>query len=255
MAEAMISALIGAKVVGPHEVFASDKSADRRRLLKQKHGVNTYSTNLVVAGDSPIVVLAVKPQNLDGVLAEIAHVITGEHLVVSIAAGKRLEYLQSGLPSARLVRVMPNMAVVVREGMSAFCAGQTATQADRQVVARLFSCFGRAVELPEDLFDTVTALSGSGPAFFAYLLQEMVNAAVGGGLSRTDALLLAEQTMLGTSRVLLEQSMDPAALISAVASPGGTTEAGLEVLKKTDIGRILSQTIVAAAKRSRELSK
>ena len=122
------------------------------------------------------------------------------------------------------------------------------------VINGILSCFGRVLELPEDKFDIVTALSGSGPAFFSYILDLMVDVAVKEGLDRKDALLLAEQTMFGTSRLLLEKAMDPADLVRAVASPKGTTEAGLKKLKGREIAGVISGTIKAAARRSKQLS-
>ena len=254
MAEAIITALIGSKVLDAHAVFACDISRARRDHIRRSCGVNVYSRSLSVVDACDVVFLAVKPQDLDAVLAGIAPRVNGGHLVVSIVAGKRVVAIESVLSQARVVRVMPNLASVVGEGMSAFCAGQRATPADRKTTARLLASFGRVVELPESRFDAVTALSGSGPAFFAYVLELLVRAAVEEGLAREDAVLLAEQTMLGTSRVLIEQGTDPHEFIKAVASPGGTTEAGLKVLDRSDIADTIRRTIAAAAARSRELS-
>lgn len=254
MAEAIITSLITTRTMGASEIFASDVSQDRRQALKKQHGINVYSRNDVLPGMADILFLSVKPQHIQEVAGEIADKITEHHLVISILAGKTTAVLERLLPVARVIRVMPNMPVQVFEGMSVFCAGQRATHADKATAAKLLGCFGKVIELTEDKFDAVTALSGSGPAFFAYLLDKMVTAAVEEGLARKDALLLAEQTMLGSAKLLLERGTDPVDLIKTVASARGTTAAGLEVLDKSDISSVLNSTIKAAARRSRELA-
>lgn len=253
MAEAMIASLIGTKVSDPHEIYASDISAERRMRLKQLYGINTYSKNKVIPGSATVLVLAVKPQDLGDALKEFAPLINDKHLVISIAAGKKLGFLQSLLPRARVVRVMPNLACTAAEGMSVFCVGASITPLDKATVNRLLSCLGKVLELPESHFDAVTALSGSGPAFFTYFLNLMVDAAVKEGLDPKEALLLAGQTMLGTSKLLMEKHLDPQELIKAVTSAKGTTAAGLEVLDHSDIARVVRDTLHAAARRSAEL--
>ncbi|OGV67270.1 MAG: pyrroline-5-carboxylate reductase [Lentisphaerae bacterium RIFOXYA12_FULL_48_11] len=254
MAEAMIASLITSKILMPHEISVSDISADRRGLIKQSYRVNVYSKNQVIPGVADILFLAVKPQQLSEVLGEIASNVGHQHLVISIVAGKKVEFIQSQLPQVRVIRVMPNLPCTVSEAMSVFCMGGTANTSDRQIASKLLSSFGKVLELPEERFDAVTALSGSGPAFFSYFLNQMVDASVKEGLSREDALMLACQTMLGTSRLLIEKNLDPVDLIKTVTSAKGTTAAGLAVLDKSDVSAIVSQTIRAAARRSSELS-
>ncbi|MFO7870593.1 MAG: pyrroline-5-carboxylate reductase [Kiritimatiellia bacterium] len=254
MAEAMISSLIGSRAVVPHELFASDIRAERRAAVKKQYGVNAYSKNTVVPGNAETVFLAVKPQNLDEVLREIAGGVTDEHLIVSIVAGKKIAHIESILTEARVIRVMPNLGCLSREAMSVFCAGKRTTENDRRTAEKLLSAFGRVMELPETKFDVVTALSGSGPAFFTYLMKLFVDVAVDHGIGRKHASKLAIQTMLGTSRLLAEGKMQVDELLSAVTSSKGTTAAGMEVLENSDIRGILRDTIKAAAERSRELS-
>ena len=254
MAEAIMAALLKSKVAAAHEVFASDVSEERRKLLRTRYGINIYSENAAIPESAEVLILAVKPQQLDTVLTELAPRITSEHLVISIAAGKKVQGIELLLAEARVIRVMPNMACLVAEAMSVFCMGSKATAADSTTATKLLSCFGKVMELPEDKFDAVTALSGSGPAFLAYLLNGMVDAGVQEGLDRGDALLLAEQTMLGTAKLLIEKGIAPQELISSVASAKGTTAAGLSVLEKSDILTVLRKTINAAAERSKELS-
>jgi pyrroline-5-carboxylate reductase len=254
MAEAMITSFLNRKRLEAHSIFASDVSADRRRSLKQRYGINVYSSNKVIPGMAGVVFLSVKPQNMNDVLAEIATSITGKHLIISIAAGRKIAAIQSALPQARIIRVMPNLPCMVAEGMSVYCAASSATADDRKTAATLLSCFGKVLELSEDKLDAVTAVSGSGPAFFTYLMDKIAEAGVREGLTRADALLLAEQTMMGTAKLLMENKTDPQELIKSVASAKGTTAAGLAVLEKSTVGAILQRTIAAAAQRSRELS-
>lgn len=253
MAEAILSALIRKGVVAPSGVTACDTSEERRGLVRKDHGVRVAADN-AEAFDSDVVVLAVKPQNLRDALAGIPPGTAKGKLVLSILAGKRLATLEAALPGARIVRVMPNLPCVVGEGISAWCAGTGIGAADRDVVCRLVSAFGKAVELPEAQFDAVTALSGSGPAFLAWVLDRMTAAAVAEGLPPEAASLLAGQTMLGTARLLIERQLAPQALIQSVASAKGTTAAGLAVLDASDAAAVLKRTIAAAAARSRELS-
>ena len=254
MAEAIIVSLIRSKIMVPHQIFASDINDERRKLLKKQYGINTYSNNSAIPGIGEILFLCVKPQQLMEILDEISPKITGKHLIVSIVAGKKISLIQSRLREARVIRVMPNIACLVGEGMSAFCAGRTATESDTRTVARLLSCFGKVLELPENCFDAVTAISGSGPAFFAYFLKAITEAGIKEGLNKKDALLLAEQTMLGTSKLLIQNNIEPEKLIESVSSAKGTTEAGLEVLDSSQLSTIVHDMIRAAAKRSKELS-
>ena len=233
----------------------SDVSDERLIQLRRLHGVRTTSSNAEVTAHAEVCFLAVKPQQLDDVLRELAAHVTPAHLLVSIAAGKRTAHIESLVPAGRVVRVMPNIACLVGEGMNVFTRGARASAEDGAVVAGMLECCGRATELPETLFDAVTALSGSGPAFFAYLLDRFVDGAVKEGLSRPDALLLAGQTMLGTARLLSEKHLEPAELAAAVTSAKGTTAAGREVLETGAVADILERTIQAAAQRSRELGR
>ena len=255
MAEAIIAGLIEKRFVGPDAVLASDISGERLTEVSRRDGIRITLDNSEVLAFARICILAVKPQQLDDVLHDLAPLLTDEHLVISIAAGKTTGVLKSLMPAGRVVRVMPNIACLVGEGMNVFTRGSHATEEDAALVARLLGCCGKALELPESLFDAVTALSGSGPAFFAYLLDRLVDGAVKEGLSREQALLLAGQTMAGTARLLMTKQMEPADLATAVTSAKGTTAAGREVLEHPDLADRLSRTIQAAARRSRELGK
>jgi pyrroline-5-carboxylate reductase len=255
MAEAIISDLVKSGIVTSRDIFVCDLSEERRRILKRRHGVNVYADNNMLIGTTDIVFLAVKPQNQDEVLKEIENFITNKHLVISIAAGRKIIHIESMLPDTKVVRVMPNLAAMISEGMSVFCMGSHATDDDRKKVITLLSCFGQVLELPEKQFDAVTAISGSGPAFFAYILSGMIEAAEKIGLEHSAASLLAEQTMLGTAMLLAKGEFNAENLIAAVSSAKGTTVAGMDVITNSDIKQIIADTLEASAKRSEELSK
>ncbi len=253
MAEAIMALLLDSEFCDVEHVYVSDISNARLDVLAAQYGVHITTQNRVVVDASDIVILAVKPQNLDVALEDLSASSAGK-LFVSIAAGKPLVYFESKLPAARVIRVMPNLACQVGEGMSVYCGGSHASEEDLAIVGSIFERTGRVLRLDESLFDVVTALSGSGPAFFAYVLQALVEGAESGGMPRDSALILAEQTMLGTAKVLLERCVPPDAFISSVASKGGTTAAGLDVLRASPVANVLQTTIKAAADRSRELS-
>lgn len=255
MAEAMISGLIRDRFAASGEIVVSDVSGERLAVMSRDYGVKTTRDNMEVVRGAPLCVLAVKPQQLGEVLSALAPAVSEQHLLVSIAAGKTTTYLESLLPAGRVVRVMPNIACLVGAGMNVFTCGSRATPEDGARVAKLLECCGRALELQESLFDVVTALSGSGPAFFAYLLEGLVAGAVKEGMPREQALTLAAQTMAGTAQLLQQKGLSPADLAAAVTSAKGTTAAGREVLESPVLAGILERTIEAAARRSRELGR
>lgn len=254
MAEAIVRGVIEAGLHKSREIRGSD--IDRRKLagLARKTGILACSCNAEVIRKSGVTILAVKPQDIPGVISDLRAEDRQARLVISIAAGIRIATIQRAIPRARVVRVMPNMPCVVGSGMSVFAAGSRATAADCRVTRRLFACLGEVLRLSERQLDTVTALSGSGPAFLSYCLDSMIDGAVREGLSRRTALKLATQTMFGTGKLLTELGIDPADLIAAVASAKGTTAAGLTVLESSGLRQALIRTIRAAAKRSRKLS-
>ncbi len=255
MGEAIIADLVNSRILNPHDIFVCDVSEERRRVMKRRHGVNVFADNGLLLGVADVVFIALKPQNLDAVLDEIAESVTHDHLFISIAAGKRIAGIEAKLPDAKVVRVMPNLCALISEGMSVFCTGENVTVADRKTAVTLLSCFGQVLELPEDQFDAVTAVSGSGPAFFAHYLKLMIEGGVQLGLDRKDAELLAEQTMLGTAMLLVKGEYSSEELIAAVSSAKGTTVAGMAVLTASPLEEAVAGTLKAAAARSKELSQ
>ena len=255
MGEALIGGWLAAKTVLPEALCATDASAERRDLMKRRFGVRTGSDNRDAASRADVVVLAVKPQILDAVMHDMSSALAGK-LVLSIAAGITIAHLARLAPKGtRVVRVMPNTPVLVRDGVSALSFGAGVTEKDQQLARRLFEAVGRAVVVEEKLMDAVTGLSGSGPAYVFLAIEALADGGVKMGLPRTVADLLAAQTVLGAARMVLETGEHPAKLKDRVTSPGGTTIAGLHRLEQGGLRAALMAAVEAAAKRSEELGR
>lgn len=255
MAEAMISAMTASGVLKPAEILASDIDRNRLGLMKKRYGIGVVRDNKKVADETRTVFLAVKPQQMKDLLTEIAPIVSGNHLVISIAAGIKLSLIEAIIRNGRVVRMMPNLPCMISEGVSVYTMGAKTKKADRRTMKRLLSALGDAFEMSEARFDAVTALSGSGPAFFAYCLYSMVEGAVMEGLDRENALVIALQTMRGTASLLQKQGTDPRELMAHVASSRGTTAEGLAALDGAGASRLLQKAVRAAARRSREISQ
>lgn len=237
------------------DVLMAEKDAARAREIARRYGVKTTGDVREVAREARIVFLAVRPQDVDAVAAEAKGLLTSRHTVVSIVAGKTLARLRRAFGAkAALVRVMPNLALRAKAGMCAVCPAPKARAADVAVVKRILGGAGEVVVLKERDFDAVTALSGSGPAYFAYMEKAMAEGGVRLGLKPSVARLLAEQTMYGTAKFLRESGMDLGAFIDGVCTKGGTTAAGMEKLDVPAFGEIVAATLAAAARRSKELA-
>jgi pyrroline-5-carboxylate reductase len=253
MAEALIGALLEARVLASTGLWATDTSSDRRDLLKSRYGIKVGSDNNEAADWAEVVLLAVKPQVLDGVVRDLNSVLAGK-LVISIAAGVPLQRIAKHMPrAARIVRVMPNAPAMVHKGMSALAMGPGVTEEDVHLVRTLFEAVGRVVCIEERLMDAVTGLSGSGPAYAYLVIEAMADGGVKTGLPRNVAELLAAQTLAGAASMVLETGQHPARLKDQVASPGGTTIAGLRQLEQGGLRAALIAAVEAATKRSKEL--
>lgn len=254
MAEGILAAASMRKGFNPKHVLMAEKVAERAAELEERYGVRTTPDAREVAKAAPVIFLSVRPQDLDALAADVRPLLTSDVLVVSIAAGKSLATLKKALGrEVRLVRVMPNLALRAKEGMCAVCGGKNATEEDIALVRSILDGAGRTVVLPERNFDAVTALSGSGPAFFAFMEQAMAEGGRRLGLPRDAARALAEQTMLGTAAYLRQSGADLGKFIAGVATTGGTTAAGMDVMRASDFADVVASTLKAAADRSREL--
>lgn len=256
MATAMVQSLIRSRLTGANRIIASDVVEEAREALGDMTDVKVYKEYKPVVEESDVIFLAVKPQVMAEVLLELKPLLTTKHLVVSVAAGVSLTQLGAMLgPKVRLVRVMPNTPILVGAGAAAFCLGPKATFEDAELVQTILNTLGKAIELPERLMDAVTGLSASGPAYVAVMIEALADGGVCAGLSREIANQLAMQTVYGTAKMLLETGLHPGMLKDMVASPGGTTIAGLHAIERAGVRAGLMDAVVAATKRAGELGK
>jgi pyrroline-5-carboxylate reductase len=254
MATALARGFIAAGLAAPERILASDPVPAALDQFRATTGGSAAGDNVDVIAAADTVFLAVKPQQMNAVLAELKGRLTGRHLIISIAAGVPLATLAVGVgPGPRLVRVMPNTPCLIGRGASAYCLGQGATDSDRTLVRQLLEAVGLAVEVDEKLMDAVTGLSGSGPAFVYVAIEALSDAGVRVGLPRDGATKLAAQTVLGAAQMVLQTGEHPGVLKDAVASPGGTTIAGLAALEAGGARAALMAAVIAATERSQQL--
>jgi len=246
--------ILASGLLAPEQMVASDIRAGRLEYVARELGVPVSADNKQAVGQGGVVYLSVKPQDIDGLLKEVAPFLRPDHLVVSIAAGVPLARIGGELLGRQaVIRVMPNTPCLVRQGMAVLAAGTYATPEHLAMVETIFRAVGRAIVLPESYMDAVTALSGSGPAFVAMIVEALGDAGVRVGLPRDVAHLLATQTMLGTAHMLVETGEHPARLKEMVTSPGGTAIAGVHALERGGLRAAIMDAIVAATNRSRAL--
>jgi len=255
MASALVKGVLLAGVCEPGEVWASDCFFEAAEKLGRETGIQAVRTNAEVAGACETLILCVKPQDVAPVLQELRPVLAGK-LVISIAAGVSLAALENAAGAGvRVVRVMPNTPALVHKGASAYAVGGAATSKDGEIVERLFGAVGVTSQVKEPLLDAVTGLSGSGPAYAFLMIEALADGGVLMGLPRELSLKLAAQTLAGAAEMVLSTGEHPGKLKDAVASPGGTTIAGLEVLEVCGVRAGLIRAVRSAAERSREMGK
>jgi pyrroline-5-carboxylate reductase len=256
MATALAQGWLRAGLILPSTCRGSDPSENARQAFATETGCQAGEDNGAIVADSNVLFLAVKPQNMAALLEEIRSAVTTRHLIVSIAAGFTLRQLQHGLGGhTRLVRVMPNTPCLVGASASAFAAAEGATAEDVALVDRLMNAVGRAFRVPEYQLDAVTGLSGSGPAFVYLVIEALSDGGVRVGLPRDVATALAAQTVLGAAKMVLETNAHPGVLKDMVASPAGTTIAGLHALERGGVRGALMDAVEAATRRATELGE
>lgn len=254
MGEALLSRLIAANLYAPEAILVSEPSAARREFLQQRYGVQVTADNGEAAA-SDVVLLAVKPQVLKAVAADLAAKggFKPGALPISILAGVSLSRLREALGEGAMVRAMPNLPLTVGSGMTAIASSPETSPAQIEQAKEIFTAVGQVVDVPESLMDAVTGLSGSGPAFVAIAIEALADGGVQAGLPRGIASQLALQTVLGTAKLLQESGLHPAELKDRVTSPGGTTIAGVAELEKGGLRSALISAVYRAYERSREL--
>jgi pyrroline-5-carboxylate reductase len=256
MATALAKGWIAASLARGDRMIGSDPVRAARERFQVVSGARAVAENREVVAASDVLVLAVKPQSMAALLAEIAPAVTQRHVIVSIAAGITLRQLADVLGAdRRLIRVMPNTPCLLGASASGFAPNEAANPEDVALVQRLLDAVGKAFRLPEHLLDAVTGLSGSGPAFVYVMIEALSDGGVRMGLPRDVATTLAAQTVLGAARMVLETGLHTGALKDMVASPGGTTIAGLHALERGSVRSALIDAVEAATRRATELGR
>jgi len=236
------------------QICIADKSKEKIELSKNHHQVKARSIS-EIGQSCDVIILAVKPQDLSDVLNELKLTIKEHTLVISIAAGQTIKFIENQLPpSTPVVRVMPNTPAQIGKGISAIATGSKVSRDALEIATALFSTTGEVVVLTEDKIDAVTSLSGSGPAYFFYFVEAMIKAGVELGLTSEIATKLAIETISGSAAMLKESDLDAATLRKNVTSPKGTTAAALEVFSDFDLEKIVSKAMSAAKNRAQELA-
>lgn len=252
MGEAILRGLQGIK---DFSVYVFEKNEVRAKKIAKKYNIKK-STLKQLTKQSNIIIICVKPQDIDSLLLSIKEDMNSGQLVVSIAAGITTKHIEKGIgDKVAVLRVMPNLPGLIGQGVSALCLGKYAGSKHYKVAGEIFQTLGEIIKVKENKMDAITAISGSGPGFYAYYINALQEAAVEIGLSKKEAKFLAVNAAAGTANMLLKTEMEPAVMVKRVASPGGTTEAGLRELDKAKVKLAGKKTVKAAQKRAKELSK
>lgn len=255
MAEALAVGITRAGILPAESVIVSDPLPERCTFLFQKHGFRTTDSNTKAAAAGGTVFLAVKPQVLPGVVAQIAPFINNRQLVISIAAGITLELLEKSLPGVPVIRSMPNTPALIGSGATVISPGQEVHADMTHWAVELFHAVGTCHVLPEDLLNAVTGLSGSGPAYVFHMAEALIEAGTAVGIPAEESEALVKQTILGAARMMLETGKSPGELREMVTSPGGTTEAALKKMGDSGFTRNVVEAVTTATNRARELGK
>lgn len=256
MGGAIIEGILATKKFTTRNIRVFDTVTTKVRIFADKYNAQPQFSNLGLVKNSQVVILAVKPQDSLGLLTEIGPYIQKSQLIISIMAGVKISkiarFVEKGVP---IVRVMPNISALVREAISGISYNKFVEDMHKKIVRNLFEGIGQIYETKESLQDAITALTGSGPAYFFYIVEAFINAAVKQGISRKDALKLVLQTMKGSASLLENTKLSPEVLRKKVTSKRGTTEAGIKVFDKKRLKSVIAQAVKAAQKRSKELSR
>jgi pyrroline-5-carboxylate reductase len=250
----MLAAVLEDGLAKPESIWVSDVSHARRKALVQKYGVAAMASNREALSDKEIVVLAVKPQNLAEVMAELGGQLKPGQVVLSIVAGARIETLSKGLKHREIARAMPNTPAQVGEGMTVWTATPQVTGVQKGLVGAILGAMGVEIYVDDERYlDMATAVSGSGPAYFFLMAESLIEAGVAIGLPRDMARSLAAQTMLGSGRLIKQSGEEPAELRRRVTSPGGTTARAIEQFEKGQFAELVKRAVQAAYDRAGEL--
>ena len=255
MATAILKGVLKSKVFENNNIFISDKNPQALEILKKEYNINLCSSNTEVVKNADIILFAVKPFVLREVLKEIQPVLTKEHLILSIAAGISIKTIKEILGNVSIIRIMPNTPALVTCGMSAVCPDENVSDSEKEIALKIFGSIGEVITASEKDIDTITAISGSGPAFYYRFIEDIARAGEKLGLSYETALKLSAQTALGSAKMIMDTDISPEQLIINVTTPGGCTAVGNDVLKNHNISDILLETIEETKIKAYELGK
>jgi pyrroline-5-carboxylate reductase len=254
MGEALLSRLLARGIYTAEQVLVSEPQAPRRDYLAQHYQIRVVADNQDVVNQSATLLLAIKPQVFDAVVAGLGSK-NPQQIILSILAGVPLHRLEAAFPGQPVVRSMPNTPATVGAGITAIAAGQHTRPEQMHLAQQIFAAVGEVVEVPESMLDAVTGLSGSGPGYVAVMIEALIDGGVAAGLPRAIATQLAVQTVRGTAELLFQQGMHPAQLKDQVTSPGGTTIAGIAQLEQSGFRSALIEAVQAAYRRSQALGQ
>lgn len=256
MASAIIKGLVGSGFASPENLMATQAEREGVEEKSKELGIRIILDNKELAKHSDVIIIAVKPNQVEGVLDEVKEFITPEKLVTSIAAGMTTGFLESKLnDSTRVVRVMPNTPALVGEGMSGICGGKFATEEDLEYIKSLLSSIGKCIIVDEKQIDIVTAISGSGPAFFYKVINDIARAGEKLGMDYDKALLLSIQTAIGSAKMAMNRTIPMEELISNVATKGGCTRVGVDCMEEEDTTKIFYDVIKSTTEKAHALGK
>ncbi len=254
MAKAMIGGILQKGLMGPNEIIGTARTEATCQKVAGKYGIQTRSSNAAVAAEADIIVLAVKPQYLKVVIADIMDSVTEDKVIVSIAAGKTISWIEKEFEKqTKIIRVMPNTPALVGEGCSAVCRNDLVNDDDFHFVMELLESFGKAYTIPESLMDVVVGVSGSSPAYVFLFIEAMADAAVAGGMPRKQAYEFAAQSVLGSAKMVLETGKHPGELKDMVCSPAGTTIEAVRALEEGGFRGIVMDAVTACIDKSKSL--
>lgn len=255
MGSCILEAVVKAKTFPTKDIYIYDIDKIKTSFLQKKYKINVSKNNIELIKKAKVILIAVKPKEVEKLLSDIKEYLTKEKIIISIAAGIPLGLIEKTLErKIPIIRAMPNIACQVEEGMCALSGGSYAKEEDINLVQNIFAPLGEIWTGEEKYLNAVTALAGSGPAYFSIIIEALSDAGVKIGLTRETALFLATQTALGTAKMIKEKKIHPAILKDLVSSPGGTTIAGLSELEDGKVRASIIKAVGAAYKRAKEIS-
>lgn len=254
MCTAIIGGMLNSKLIQNNQILCSDLSEDKLKMMSDKFGVSTTTNNIEVASKADILILSIKPQFYETVIKEIRAAVKNNVIIVTIAAGQKIENIKYLFGSdIKVVRVMPNTPALVGEGMSTISSCPMISPEEEALIYNIFNSFGKCEIIPENLMDVVTGVSGSSPAYIFILIEAMADVAVAEGMPRDKAYKFAAQTVFGSAKMVLETNKHPGELKDMVCSPGGTTIEGVLKLEETGFRTSIQEAVRAAIKKSKDM--